>query len=73
VVCLTPYRPFDAMSSKELVIGSLTGNVGAPTDSYYLFQLRNVVELVWPLVLFIILVAVRNRQNYGATNIPDSK
>jgi len=31
------------------------------------------VELVWPLVLFIILVAVRNRQNYGATNIPDSK
>ena len=56
-----------------VVFGSLTGNVGAPTDSYHLFQLRNAVEIVWPLVLFIILVAVRNRQNYGATNIPESK
>ncbi|KAJ7386398.1 hypothetical protein OS493_008522 [Desmophyllum pertusum] len=35
-------------------------------------HLRNLVEIIWPLVLFIILVAVRNRQNYGATNIPDS-
>ncbi|KAL9951119.1 hypothetical protein ACROYT_G043723 [Oculina patagonica] len=35
-------------------------------------HLRNIVEIIWPLVLFIILVAVRNRQNYGATNIPNS-
>ena len=31
------------------------------------------MEIVWPLVLFIILVAIRNRKNYGATNMPDSK
>ncbi|XP_027045418.1 ATP-binding cassette sub-family A member 1-like isoform X2 [Pocillopora damicornis] len=35
-------------------------------------HLRNLVEIVWPLVLFIILVAIRNRKNYGATNMPDS-
>ena len=31
------------------------------------------MEIIWPLVLFIILVAVRNRKNYGATNIAASK
>jgi len=31
------------------------------------------VELVWPLVLFVILVAVRTKDKYGAKNIPNSK
>lgn len=31
------------------------------------------MEIAWPLVLFIILVVVRNRKGYGATRIPNSK
>ena len=31
------------------------------------------MELVWPLVLFVILVAVRTKDKYGAKNIPNSK
>ena len=62
------------MSRPLVLYVPVTYYAGALTDSFnYFFQLRNVVEIVWPLVLFIILVAVRNRQNYGATNIPASK
>lgn len=31
------------------------------------------MEIIWPLVLFIILVAVRSKDKYGATNIPNGK
>lgn len=35
-------------------------------------HLLNVVELLWPLLLFLILVIVRSKPRYGATNIPNS-
>lgn len=35
-------------------------------------HLKNIVELIWPLVLFLILVGVRSKDKYGAYNVPNS-